>query len=146
MTLSKVSISKASFLKVSKSKFLPKVSKWSQLSFPRISENDTFESVILESVIVDRLPHCPIDLWLCTNILSKLAGPILLNFMEFWSSWFVNEQKFREIVHVFSWKNWGELWNSWFWLFFFITCFKNIFQEVLLIESVGSNVVISSFR
>ena len=50
-------LSKVSFLKVSKSKFSPKVS-----SFLRISENDTFQSVILESVKiesvrVDRHPH-----------------------------------------------------------------------------------------
>ena len=57
MTLSTVSISKVSFLKVSKSKFPPKVSKWSQLSFPRISENDTFESGEIESVRVDRHPQ-----------------------------------------------------------------------------------------
>ena len=57
-----MTLSKVSFLKVSKSKFPLKVSKWSQLSFLRISENDTFESVILESVKiksvrVDRHPH-----------------------------------------------------------------------------------------
>ena len=44
-SLSTMNLSKVSISKMSKSKFPPKVSKWSQLSFPRISENDTFESV-----------------------------------------------------------------------------------------------------
>ena len=43
--------------KVSLSKFSPKVSKWSKKSFMRISENDTFESVKIESVRVDRHPQ-----------------------------------------------------------------------------------------
>ena len=60
--LSTHTLSKVSSLKVSKSKFSPKVLKWEYLS-----ENDTFESVILEnvtieSVRVDRHPHMYIHL------------------------------------------------------------------------------------
>ena len=50
--------SKVSFSKVSKSKFSPKLSKW---LFLRISENDTFECAIIESVKIESVgvdAHC----------------------------------------------------------------------------------------
>ena len=83
--LSTHTLSKVSFLKVSETKFSPKVSKWSQWSFLRISENDTFESVILESlkiesVRVDRHPHFQIfsEMTSIGTILTLLVKILIL--------------------------------------------------------------------
>ena len=52
--LSSPTLSKVKFLKKSvKIKIFSKVSEWSKQSFTRNFENNTFESLILEIVIVD---------------------------------------------------------------------------------------------
>ena len=58
------------FWKCKNQNFLFKASGWSQKSIPRRSENNTFESVKIESVRVDRLSQ-----WCFTQILISLVVP-----------------------------------------------------------------------